>query len=336
VDCIDPAYTIYATTLGYCLLDYTLPNGLPPGSRTAWSRIPLQPLVREPLTPLSYSILAEIAGRAWRHYFDALGFDPMPRARILRQYQGYPYLNFTISAQRDAEHAGIEPLTLYLDGRPFPVSKREKSGFLIGIKHIIAQNRVENSLKQLAADLGAITRQVQAWYEKILGLRWTQAEVLQIMEEIEAIGVRSFQAFFAARHHLDLSYNRLLRLTAQGGAPANVALVDAIFEDNTGLIEQALEDKLNGLGQMVTEDESALSWLSTGAYDAWEQTAPKRLSAAITELLDAHGHRCVDEGEIRHPRWRENPAPLFEQILSAGVFVTPSNPPGGLPVSRDG
>jgi pyruvate,water dikinase len=274
-------------------------------------------LVRGPLTPFSYSILAEIAGRAWRQHFDALGFDPMPSARILRQYQGCPYLNLTISAQRDAEYAGIEPLTFHLDGQPFPVSKFEKPGFLAGIKHTIAQNRVEHSLKQLAADMGAITQHAQVWYTKILGLRWTQAEVLQIMEEIEAVGVHSFQAFFAARHHLDLSYNRLLRLATRGGAPANLALVDALFDNNTGLVEQALEDKLHSLGQMVAEDESALSWLSAGAYGNWEQTAPDRLSAAMTELLDVYGHRCADEGETRTPRWQQNPAPLFQHILDA-------------------
>ena len=92
------------------------------------------------VTPFSYSVLAEIAGRAWYQYFDRLGFDPLPRARVLRQYQGRAYLNVTLSAQRDAEQAGLEPITLRVDGQRFPLCKWEKSGFLAGFKGWIAND----------------------------------------------------------------------------------------------------------------------------------------------------------------------------------------------------
>ena len=110
------------------MYDYSLPGGLPSGNRTVWSNLPLQPLVRGPMTPFSYSVVAEIAGRAWYQYFDRLGFNPTPCGRVVRQYQGRPYLNLTLSAQRDVEGAAIEPLTFVIDGAPFPICKWEKPG----------------------------------------------------------------------------------------------------------------------------------------------------------------------------------------------------------------
>jgi hypothetical protein len=194
------------------LFAYELPNGLPAGSRTAWSRLSLLPLAQGALTPFSYSVLAEIAGRAWYQYFDALGFDPMPRARVVRQFQGHPYLNWTISATRDAEQAAIEPLTLRLNGQLFPLCKVEKPSFLAGLKASRNQAKVESLLKKLTGELAGVSQQLQAWQAKTQELRWTQAEVLQVMEEIEPVGVPSFITFFAARHNLDLTANRLWHL----------------------------------------------------------------------------------------------------------------------------
>ena len=67
---------------------YHLPDGLPAGSRTVWSQLSLQPLTAQPLTPFSFSVLDEVAKSAWYHYFDELGFEPLPRSRVLRQQQG--------------------------------------------------------------------------------------------------------------------------------------------------------------------------------------------------------------------------------------------------------
>ena len=212
------------------MFDYVLPNGLPAGSRTAWSQLSLRPLAQGALTPFSYSVLAEIAGRAWYQYFDALGFEPTPRARVLRQFQGHPYLNLTISATRDAEMAAIAPMILRLDGQPFPLCKFEKPGFLAGLKASRSQAKVTSLLKKLASELDEVIQKAQTWQDKTQELRWTQAEVLQVMEEIEPVGVPSFIAFFAARHNLELTVNRLWQLL-----PANM-----LASDRTRLLTEAI------------------------------------------------------------------------------------------------
>lgn len=307
------------------MYDYSLPGGLPNGSRTVWSQWPLRPLIAGPLTPFSYSVLAEMAGRAWYQYFDRLGFDPMPRARVLRLAQGRPYLNLTISAQRDAEVAALEPLTLNLDGQPFPICKWEKPGFLASLKANLAQGKIESQLKTLASELDKISQQAAAWYHKTLELRWVQAETLQIMEEIEQSGVPSWLVFFAARHNLDGAYNRLIRLSNPAAPyPANLALIQAATVEPAKLIEGQIRQRIAELGVQAGQQPAVLAWLAAGEYGNWEQTLPSAaLITAIQNFLVDYGHRCGEDGEIAHRRWQQDPAPVLRAIHAAATGSTP-------------
>ncbi len=306
------------------MFDYVLPGGLPSGSRTAWSQHPLQPLVAvkplstPPLTPFSYSLLAEVAGRAWFQYFDRLGFDPMPRARIMRQYQGRPYLNLTLSAQRDAEFAGLEPLTLRLDGQLFPLFKWEKPGLVASFKAGLNQKKIDDTLKNLASELDSVTQMAQQWQAKTQELRWTQAEILQIMEEIEDSAVPAFIGFFAARYQLEVACNRLIRLTLDKlDDPASLTLIQAATSDVSNLVEQAMANRLRALGDLAAGDPATIAWLQAGIFENWSATLPNsRVTAAVTEFLALYGHRCVAEGEIRHLRWRQDPTPVLRAILA--------------------
>jgi hypothetical protein len=295
------------------LFSFTLPNGLPAGSRTAWSNLPLRPLVSGPLTAFSYHLLAEIAGRAWYQYYDRLGFDPMPRARVLRQYGGRPYLNLTLSAQRDVEGAGVEPLTLQLNGKPFPICKWEKPGLIAGLKFGLAQNRIENLLKSLSIEIAAITQQAQAWHDKVAELRWTQAEVLQIMEEIENVGVPSFLVFLAARHNLDLLYNRLVRLVDGRVEQATaLSLIDAALGNEGEEIEWAIQSRVVQLSEMAATDPALHDWLRDGDSSEWQEKAEHdKWFDELRAFLSQYGHRTLQEGEVRHPRWADDPATLF-------------------------
>ncbi len=313
------------------MFDYALTGGLPAGSRTAWSQHPLQPLAAiqalttPPLTPFSYSLLAEVAGRAWYQYFDRLGFDPMPRARVLRPYQGRPYLNLSLSAQRDAERAGLEPITLRLDGQLFPLCQWEKPGLLAGFKTSLSQKKIDDTLKNLAGELDSITQLAQQWQAKTQDLRWTQAEILQIMEEIEQSAVPSFIAFFAARYNLEVACNRLMRLTvATLDDAATLTLLQAATSDVSHLVEQAMAARLRALGDLAATDPATMTWLKSGNFENWSATLPNQgVAAALTEFLHLYGHRCVAEGEIRRLRWRQDPTPIFQAVLAHALKLAP-------------
>jgi hypothetical protein len=299
------------------LFAYHLSDGLPAGNPTVWSQLSLQPLAAQPLTPFSYSTLEEVAKSAWYQYFDELGFDPMPRAQVLRQHEGRAYLNLTLSAQRDAEQAAIEPLTLQVNGEPFALAKWEKPGLLAGLKMSRKRKKVEQLLENYRQQMSAVTQKAESWYHKTQELRWTQADILQVMEEIERVGIASFKIFLAARHNLELGYNRLLWATQRAQPfPTNVALIQAALGELDGLVEGAIAKDLLALGETAAKNQATVAWLQARDYTDWQSTLPNQgLVTAIETFLGHYGHRCTAEGEISHTRWQQDPSPLFAALL---------------------
>lgn len=295
---------------------YHLPEGLPAGSRTVWSRLSLQPLSREPLTPFSYSLLEEVAKSAWYRYFDELGFEPMPRARVLRQHEGWAYLNLTLSAQRDAEAAAVEPLTLLVNNQPFPLAKWEKPGLLASIKVGRNRKKIEQLLENYRQQIEVVTQQAAAWYGKTQELRWTQADILQIMEEVERVSIPSFTLFLAARHNLELLCNYLLRATQERQPfPANLALLQQALSAVDGVMETRINEEVLALGAMAGADQATSDWLRAGQYTDWQATMPNRaLVTKMTSFLQTYGHRALNDGEISQTRWQETPTMLFTML----------------------
>ena len=113
------------------MIDHSLkgPNaqgGGPSAGAPIWSRDFLQPLAPGALTPFSASVLHEMAGRSWYNYYDRLGFDPTPKSRVVRSMHGRPYFTLTLSAQLDAQQAGIEPPPISIGGATRPLARWEK------------------------------------------------------------------------------------------------------------------------------------------------------------------------------------------------------------------
>lgn len=294
------------------MLNYRLPAGLPVGSRAAWSRLLLQPLAGDLLTPLSYSVLAEVTGRAWFVYYDRLGFDPMPRARVARQYNGRAYVNLTLSAQREAEFAALEPMSFVVDGAPQPLVKVEKPGLLAGVKSTRAAGRMEKTWAAFAADALAQAEHAVTWAARVRDFRWTQAEILQIMEEIEPNLVAPFAPFLAARQGVLLGINRLMRMANQPPAET-LRQIDRGLGAG-GVIEA---DMARALGQMSKKATQPLrKWIMKGELQGWEDHLRQAgLGGEMQAFLSRHGHRAASPAELASPRWSEDPSPLLRLLV---------------------
>ncbi len=204
------------------MIEYSLSGSAGKGQGTGapiWSRDFLQPLAPGALTPFSASVLAEMAGRSWYNYFDRLGFDPTPKSRVVRSLHGRPYFTLTLGAQLEAQQAGLEPPSLRVDGTVRPLARWEKPGLLAGLKLGGNARKITAALGSLPAEIDAAATKGQAWLGRVSAMRWSQAEILQIMEEIERVGAGTLQLYVAARHNLQFAYLRLLAL-ANGIASA--------------------------------------------------------------------------------------------------------------------
>ena len=274
------------------------------------------PMAAGVLTRFSYSVLAEIASRAWYEYYDRIKFEPTPRTTVLRHYQGRVYTNLSVSAQLDSQQGHIEPVILQIDQQPRPLADWQKPGMLVGLGVGRIQKRINQTLDALTAELPEITARARQWYMKTQELKWSQAEILQIMEEIERFGVASMVAFFAARHNLGLTYYQLLRTASDSNDfPKSLSLVNDAFSDLDDLPESIMAQQILEMSQLGTDDPALTAWIEAGDFDNWQETLPhEQYRDGIQEFLSTYGHRAVDEGEISNPRFGEDITPLIHAI----------------------
>ncbi len=293
-------------------------DSLPSGTPAIWSHLSLQPLAPGCLTPFSYSVLSEVVGKAWYRHYDQLGFGPKPGSRMLRRYKGRPYLNISQSALLESEHAGVEPVTLRVNETAYPIADWRKPGLLGGMRSGRAQRKIQQRLETLAADTDQITDRARSWYIKTVEISWSQAEILQVMEEIERVSLTSFEFYFVARQTLEWAYNRLLNLTQeQAPYPANLALINNTLRDVDGLVENQMAEQMLAMAELINGDSATLAWLEQGQFDEWASALANTVVAdALIDFLEKFGHRCADEGEMRNPRWGENPTPVLKGILA--------------------
>lgn len=293
-------------------------------SEHLWSRSFLEPLAPGALTQFSASLLAEIVARAWYLYYDRLGFSPTPKTRLVRIIEGRPYVNLTLSARLDADNAGSEPPAFVVDGRERPLFAWQKPGFLGGMKLGRGAKKVDETLAALQHELPEITARAREWHDKVLGLRWSQAEVLQIMEEIERYGAATLLPYFAARHNLESAWRRLLTLLGNLPPQKTMALLAATLGGSEGAIESDMAQRIRQLGRMVAAQPALAAWLQAGDFSDWANMLPDGdFADAVRSFFTLYGHRALAEGDACNPRWNEQPALVFDAIREAAA--NPSN-----------
>lgn len=296
------------------MIDFVFSDG---GSEAGpvWGSALLAPLAPDALTPFAGSLLTEIAARAWYLYYDRLGFGPTSRAGAVRLHAGRPFVNLTLSATLDAENAGVAPPVVRIDGSARPLLAWEKPGLLAGMKLARGAKKIEETLRLLQQELPAITAKTAAWQQRVAGLRWSQAEVLQIMEEIEPVGAAVMLPYFAARRNLEWAYRRLLALLAPRPEAEAAALLVQALGGAAPTVELEMAQHVQRLGQRAASQPAVRAWLTAGAYDAWQTSLPPGAFAdELQAFMAQYGQRGLCEGEIAAPRWNEAPAALFAAI----------------------
>ncbi|MBX3000951.1 MAG: hypothetical protein KF893_20685 [Caldilineaceae bacterium] len=270
------------------------------------------------MTPFSYSVLAEISKRAWFRYYERMGLKlPFAPRKLMRSHFGRPYLDIKWICQRDVEMAGIEPLFFRINGETVSICDWTKPNLLGGIRNGLSQRRLTDQLEKLTQEIDAITASARRWYEKVKVMRWSQAEILQIMEEIERYGAEPLMVFYAARHNLERAYNRLLGMDGSSKPIDRIQMINNTLSDLQGLSEIALTDELLALANIARQHPSILKWLGGDQFEDWSSHwADHEFGHRLHRLMDNYGHRAAGEGEMAHLRWFEQPDFLFKGILA--------------------
>jgi pyruvate,water dikinase len=195
----------------------------------------------------------------------------------------------------------------------------EKPGFFAAMKLSRGAKKIEETLTALRQELPAITEKAAAWQARIAALRWSQAEILQIMEEIERAGAAALLPYFAARHTLASTQRRLLHLLGDRPAAESTALIVQALGGAAPTRELDMAQRVQALSRSAAAQLEVQRWLAAGDFTAWETTLPAgEFAASLQDFLARYGHRGLHEGEIAAPRWAEAPAPLFAAVLTGG------------------
>jgi pyruvate,water dikinase len=175
--------------------------------------------------------------------------------------------------------------------------------------------KIEETLRLLQQELPGVIAKTAAWQQRVAGLRWSQAEVLQIMEEIEHVGAAALLPYFAARHNLEWAYRRLLALLAPQPESEAAALLVRALGGAAPTVELEMAQQVQRLGQSAASQPAVRAWLHAGAFDAWQTSLPPGAFAdELRAFMAQYGQRGLHEGEIAAPRWAEAPGALFAAI----------------------
>lgn len=225
---------------------------------TVWEGVSDRSVLPGRPTPFTWSVLAPTLAEAYRRAAGQLNVLWPGDDGIFCLHEGRPYQRRGLSLDQASREGG--------------------RGGLLAQWGVGSQgNKSTEAALASAADYAARTTR---WYDRVRQTHWGQADLLQVMEEIENLGI-SVQAL---RLQLAVALRTAQTRVQQWQEEAWPEAAAAQVTDLTG---------------HVTAYEQALA-----------QAASQRDTNTLSELMTTYGYRSADELELAAPRWAET-APVI-------------------------
>ncbi len=327
-------------------------HGFPEGgdATTVWSRTNVGEALPGAATPLTWSIARSFSDKGFREAFGALGCHVPRGARLVGNVHGRFYLNLTTFMQIAAQVPGLTPRALLtasggandaviaaLEHEVVDVSRRS---FLMKLpltapRQLARQAHLERDVTAFEAEADRALRGVTDMDLTLLpddGLATTLKGASALLDRTGTLMLACASASLAG--HLALCF--LLERVAQRRVSARSSSTDRnaplMGGGNLGAAEplalalvggvRELESAGPGLAlarvaETVRADPPACERLLAGGvlHPADLPAGPGR--RAIEHFLEMYGDRAVREAELATPRWREEPAPLLDMLVSS-------------------
>ncbi len=237
---------------------------------SAWSRRLAADLFPGTTSPLAWTLLRRPAEDALRQAYLELGAPALP-AGPLWQFQagGQVLVNAAALAMADAALRGAAWLGA---AQPEP-----PAGLLARLQAGAAIRRTEARIAAAAGEVNSLRAELARWLGWVRGQRWAQADLLQVMEELEPRATRALKLYFILR----------AALPAAG---------------------RTVPEDAYGVAHLLSADAARLILSVAGL----PPDDPARL-AALTE----HGHRGPGEARPDASRWGSSPELLAQLAAHA-------------------
>jgi hypothetical protein len=191
-----------------------------------WTRDLARDLFPGPVTPFAWTLLAGPADAALRALYAELGAQIDGAAVLWRLERGYVYLNAGALAAADEKLFGAAWLGRGAPPAPSGLLGRMQAGGIV--------KRAETRAKAAAIEATGLQTRLGRWLAWVQGLKWTQADVLQVMEELEPHAVAALQVYFLTRAAHNAADARLRGRLAEwlpGVAPDLIARLYLAVDD---------------------------------------------------------------------------------------------------------
>ena len=205
--------------------------------RAGWTRDLARDLFPGPVTPFAHTLLAGAAERALRNTYNELGGQAEPRL-FWQLGGGYVYLDASAIAEADQSLCGAGWLGLFQPQAPGGLRGRLQAG---GVA-----KRCHARVAAAATEASGLQTRLSRWLAWVHGVKWTQADLLQVMEELEPHALAALQTYFLLRVGLNASWaafearlpewqavlpaGQVLELTLGVSDLPSVAMTEAIFD----------------------------------------------------------------------------------------------------------
>lgn len=254
--------------------------------QASWTRDLARDLFCGWTTPFAWTLLRSPAEAALRGAYSELGSASIsPGEPFWRSDDGIIRLNAALVARADQMLAGAAWLGRVQPPAPGGLLARLQAGSIV--------KRCQARIAASAGEVPNLQARLSRWLTSVKGLRWTQADLLQVMEELEPHALAALRAYFLARMGLNAAHAQLEAqlLAWMPGCPHD--------------IRASLHLGVDGLPSVIATE---------AVNDAARRSAGDPERAAI---LSRYGHR--GPGELRPDGWRWEAAPeLLAHLVEQG------------------
>lgn len=301
-----------------------------------WSNANVKDAIPLPLTALSWGLLQSLLQHILFAPLALTGYTVPKGLETVRRFGGRAYLDMTSFFWASYDALGVSPREMnrqaggYQPEIPVPAGHPLKG--TRGTARNLGRVRLLRAGLRLPRTLPADIRRVreQAGHVRSVALaHLSDTELLALYRRIWATNLDFGRRFHLVNNNFAMWHTFLVGLLTRV-APGGAHSMASGLMSGSGLVTSAEHGyRLFDLAATVQQDAAAAQYLAQSPLDpgGWQELPDSSpFKTVLRDYLAEFGHRAVYEAELAHPRWREDPSYLLEQVgalVAAGQTVRP-------------
>lgn len=278
----------------------------PHTGQVGWTRDLARDLFSGRVLPFTWTLLVNPAETALRTAYVELGAPAQVTAGPWWRLQdGMAYLNGEAVEAADRSLAGAAWLGPVRPEAPAGLMARLQVGSLI--------KRCQARLAAVPAEARSAQARLARWLSWVRGLSWMQADVLQVMEELEPHARAALQAYFLARMGLNAADAALQARLAGWLHDDASGLPDGLYLGVEGLPSVAMAEAITRAAALPAGDPERAALLA-----AWSHRGPGEMRPDARRW-DADPDLLARLAGAEAPRWAQPRAAAQRLQAMAGV-----------------